>query len=385
MGNPSIDWNREVLADALTRLRQKQKEPGISDPQFAELGRVPDLDEDQLAQVIDAVFWASLRRFEQHPMVLGVVPWTPTKTFEAQRFKEAHDLQPETLAAIGLACGSGPSQLLVHFDGGAAKIWGLGQVAIHAALVVSCDGPGQVKLRVAGQHGLELVGFVEDGRLKPVVLTNSSLFRVFSELTLGDSGLLAALKTDALATLIANMRALGMGGTVVFLADEPTADIEMPPKQTFHQKSPGLLSMLLILESEIPEVTKNDKGHQQRLLDDWKAMARSRIAALARLTCVDGAVICSMKLEALGFGAKLRAAKDAPMRMTTPFDNSTRELKISEAFKGTRHQSAARLVAAHLGRATALVVSHDGPVTWFGKDAHVDMVHAVGRLELLLP
>jgi hypothetical protein len=94
-----------------------------------------------------------------------------------------------------------------------------------------------------------------------------------------------------------------------------------------------------------------------------EAAALRRVAPYAS---VDGAVVVTRNLDVLGFGAKIHTPHAVgPVLVTGPQDEPTRaDMRPMEDTGGTRHQSAARFVAAHHG-CVAVVVSHDRHISLF--------------------
>lgn len=100
---------------------------------------------------------------------------------------------------------------------------------------------------------------------------------------------------------------------------------------------------------------------------------RQSLELIGRLTAVDGATLVNYDLDVLGFGAKIKPAKDEeePDRVfiSTPFEGRKAECKrISETGWGMRHKSAAQFIFDQRDGAIAIVASQDGRLSVFTWD-----------------
>jgi hypothetical protein len=85
---------------------------------------------------------------------------------------------------------------------------------------------------------------------------------------------------------------------------------------------------------------------------------------LANLTAIDGAVVVDKRLGLLGFGAEVSAELPSPSRVFRALDAEGRERQLDDIENvGTRHRAAYRFVHGHPS-ALAMVISHDGGVTF---------------------
>jgi hypothetical protein len=95
-------------------------------------------------------------------------------------------------------------------------------------------------------------------------------------------------------------------------------------------------------------------------------LSRARKAHLefvARLACVDGALVLSPTLQPIRFATKLRA----PPSREPVFLGGDSDQRLPPILQGvgTRHSSALNLVS-HIKNAVAFTISSDGPVSAFG-------------------
>lgn len=125
-----------------------------------------------------------------------------------------------------------------------------------------------------------------------------------------------------------------------------------------------------------PEVLYYPDSEQERRL-------HQALRLVGGLTAVDGAMVMTMDLKILGYGAKLKApAKQLKVREWLPYRHYASEPMRLEDIGGTRHRSAAQFVSQH-PETIILVASQDGRFTIFSCDeaGYEILAH---RVELLL-
>lgn len=92
-----------------------------------------------------------------------------------------------------------------------------------------------------------------------------------------------------------------------------------------------------------------------------------RIAAIARLACIDGALVLTTDFEVIAFGAKLKAPPWSGRVVVGPDGFRSNGQAFDLGKLGTRHNSAAAAVMA-CNNVVAFVSSTDGPIRGFAKD-----------------
>jgi hypothetical protein len=92
-----------------------------------------------------------------------------------------------------------------------------------------------------------------------------------------------------------------------------------------------------------------------------QALMRARLDALARLACVDGALLLSPDFELVGFGARLRAPAWNGTVMEGPDGHGGGGRPFDASRLDARHAAAVAYVGAVPG-AVAFVASADGPI-----------------------
>jgi hypothetical protein len=100
---------------------------------------------------------------------------------------------------------------------------------------------------------------------------------------------------------------------------------------------------------------------------------RQLVEFFASLAAVDGSIVMGADLRLLEFGSKLMAPDWSGELEITSDQHDSFRCPVKQRFPGTRHSSAVNFVHALPG-SVAMVVSHDGDVTFFYRVG--DMVRA---------
>jgi len=117
--------------------------------------------------------------------------------------------------------------------------------------------------------------------------------------------------------------------------------------------------------------------------------ARESLEFIAELTAADGATLVTQDLRILGFGAKIKTnvtsgnSNATCVSMAEPFKNIQPRSQPFSELGGTRHQSAAQFVSNQKD-SVAIVVSEDGPVSFFTWDNGIGMVKVLRHAEFVL-
>ena len=376
----------------------------IADQQHPQRGRRarPLPDSERLGILLDTVFRASMLAGNGTP-VCASVAWLSPSDFQDHemkharhselmlRLERARPLEPALIAELGRTTESGSSSLLVDWSGGAPVAWGIlyyqrgartldelpGAIeeGVHGAPdcpIFSIEGVGSILVA----RGDAVVGRVTRGEFARAVPTPfyphamglilHELFGVRMTLKAnryvddGDNaygnGLLECLKY-----LLERLDREGGGALVVFVPQSSMQDALQHAELAW--AATGSLELRRLLSARI----RHEKAVKER---EWlspscvtkaQALMRSRLDALARLACLDGAVLLSTDFELVGFGARLRAPEWGGTVMEGPdgFGGGGRPFDASRL--DARHAAAAAYVGAVPG-AVAFVASAEGPI-----------------------
>jgi hypothetical protein len=346
----------------------------------SDLASVPDAT--TIERLIDAAFWASLRREEGYVPRISLAYLSPQQSLSPLTYEGPLPLIPVTLTRVAPAVERSGIHLGVWGDGNQLGIWGTTRAIPTLCFVLEVAAPG---LLVIKHHtGEELGKFVnvavlEGDQVKIVDEHGSNVARypkAFAFPRVLRSPTATVDSVNILIQLAVSMRAHGRGGSllVVPAGSEPWRESIVWPM-------PYVVSPPFSELADLSREKADDAGRRT-----WQEALGRAVDAIAGLTAVDGAVVLTDQYELLGFGAKIARrrgwAQVEQVTMTEPIDGGAATLVHPEELGGTRHLSAAQFV--HDQRdAIALVASQDGRFTIFEWSAHESMVHA-HRVEVLL-
>jgi hypothetical protein len=339
-------------------------------------------DAAAVAAVVDAAFWASLRREEgRSPQIsLAVVP--PESAGEPMMFERPFPLAPDPLVRLAPAVERPGVHLGVWEQGGALRVWGATRALPDRSLVLEVVEPGLLVLKY--RRG------AESGKFGNIAVLRGDRIRVVDERSarLPDApALLSALlgleaprtwadARNELVQLAVSMRGHGRGGLLLVVPSGTHAWRESIVQPVSYAISPPFSRLAELLRMPAPE-----RGRA----GGWDGVRRL-VDTIAGLTAVDGAAIMTDRYEVLAFGAKIgrRDGRSAVERVvvTEPVVDDRREVVAPTQLGGTRHLSAAQFVHDQPD-ALALVASQDGRFTIFAWAPSEAMVHA-HRIEALL-
>jgi hypothetical protein len=296
---------------------------------------------------------------------------------------------------------------LWHFEKQKLNIWGM-QTSGPPGVTFEVLEPGRIVVsfpissRVA-EVTLQRAGFISFEWQKggSSLMSNNHAIKDISQI----QSVLSYFPIYAKQEILQRMRLLRHGGTLIFVPDNRgwEKSVEKPETYTcaqpLNQISPienYLRNKIIALEKEngLSLDDKNRKSIELLTEPKLKAFLGDAARSIAYLSAVDGAVILNKDLSVLSFGAKLKTSRKTPQFKTvisiSPLESELgpNEIDLDDAFRGTRHLSAARFVADN-PKAIAFVVSQDGAITGFkvgqiGSDQQVPKLLAYRNLELLL-
>ena len=335
-----------------------------------------------IERIIDAAFWASLRREEGHSPKISLALVPPERAAPPLLFAEKLPLEAGSLAKLAPAVERPGIHLGVWHDGGAMYVWGTTRSVPKFCFVLEVVEPGLlvIKYRRRQESGKYLnVAVLRGDEIKLVSEDDASLPDCPELLTpmLGfGSRDPRPESVSVLVQLAASMRAHGRGGSLLVVPQGSVAwhrSVVWPPK---YRVEPAYTELAVLLRRDPQE-------RDQRL---WQEALQDAVEAVGGLTAVDGATVVSDGYDLLAFGVKiiLRDSGSSVKRvvMTEPVvGGEATEVNPAE-LGGTRHLSAAQFVYDQRD-AVALVASQDGRFTVFAWSPCDLAVHA-HRVETLL-
>jgi hypothetical protein len=340
---------------------------------------VPDTGD--VEALIDAAFWASLRREEGYiPRIsLALVP--PHEAGSPLFFERPLPLSAVSLVRVSPAVERPGIHLGVSRQNGSLKVWGTTRAVPGHCMVLEVAAPGLLVVKHQRDEG---------GKYVNVAVLEGDRIKVISNSATGSPdcpGLVASLlrieasggwdsSLSPLVELAVSMRAHGRGGAMLIVPSGTELWRESIVHPIPYAVSPmftGLADLAARAEAE----------HTGR---DWQDQMLETVRSVAGLTAVDGAAVLTNRYELLAFGAKIVRRKGAAvverMSVAEPIEGGDAAVVHPSRLGNTRHLSAAQFV--HDQRdAMALVASQDGRFTIFAWSPCDGMVHAY-RVEALL-
>ncbi|MBB4636928.1 putative sensor domain DACNV-containing protein [Longimicrobium terrae] len=360
----------EQLAEHLATVRQRGYEELAPQPVIV-----------QIEALIDAAFWASLRKEEGHDPRISLAFLPPDGTGHPMVFDKPLPLSPEPLARLAPAVERAGIHLGVWPDGGKLRVWGTTRSVPNLTFVLEVVEPGVLVLKYRRGDELDKFGTIAVLRGDRIEVVDEGAVSLpdcpalLSTLLGFGAQLPAAGPTDVLIQLAVSMRTHGRGGSllVVPAAGDGWRDSALQPMP--YRVAPY---------ADLSELLR--AGDEERARSAWRESLRRSVAAVAGLTAVDGATVINERHEVLAFGVKLVRKRGSErvdqVAVTAPVMGNAPEVVDPSRLGGTRHLSAAQFI--HDQRdALALVASQDGRFTVFAWSPCEGMVHA-HRVETLL-
>jgi hypothetical protein len=333
-------------------------------------------DAETIEAIIDAAFWASLRREEGFPPRISLAFLSREEAGHPLILERLLPLTPAALTRVSPAVESPGVHLGVWHGQGGLSVWGTTRTIPVLCFVLEVAAPGLLVVKHhSGDEARKFVNVavLEGDQIKVVDERASSRPECPALLTslLGfDSPASWVQSVNAMVQLAVSMRVHGRGGSLLVVPAGTESWRESIVQPIPYAVSPPFC--------ELAELSRQGPAQAQGL--------GPTVAAVAGLTAVDGAVVLTDRYELLGFGAKIARRRGWPpveqVTLTEPVENDRPVLAHPEQLGGTRHLSAAQFIQDQRD-AVALVASQDGRFTVFEWSPCENMVHA-HRLDVLL-
>ena len=327
-------------------------------------------DEATISQIINAAFWASLRREEGRAPTISLAYLPPEAAGTALLVERPLPLDSPTLTKLAPAVERPGIHLGVWPNGTDLRIWGATRSIPPLCFVVEVIEPGLlvIKHRRADPEGKFANVAVLEGDQVKIVDAEGVLASDCPDFVSTLLGFDSGTSDNVLLPLALSMRAHKHGGSLLVVP---------------HGGDAWRTSIISVPYTVAPPFSKLGdlvrKGERDAAFKD-------AIDAIGGLTAVDGAVVLSDRWDVLAFGAKIGRSESGPfveeVLVREPILGHTPVRVHASDLGGTRHLSAAQFV--HEQRdSLALVASQDGRFTVLGWSNKAGMVHAY-RVEALL-
>jgi len=338
-------------------------------------------DSAAIEAIIEAAFWASLRREEGYIPRISLAFVAPEMVASPLMFERRLPLAAQPLTRLAPAVERPGIHLGVWRDGEQFFVWGATRDLPAFCLVLEVIAPGLLVVKHSRDESEKFVNVAvlqgdeikvideQSARLPDCPDLLTSLLGFDTQHSSGES-------VSVLIHLAVSMRAHGRGGSLLVV----------PSKTELWQES----VVQPVLYALLPPFTALAELMQERVAENpgrrWVNALRRAVDGVAGLTAVDGATVITDQYEVLAFGAKIVRRQGSPqiteVIVTEPIAGASAEVVEPGQLGGTRHLSAAQFVRDQHD-AVALVASQDGRFTVFAWSPCENMVHA-HRIETLL-
>ncbi len=360
--------------------RQREAAHGLGAKKLA-----PAPDSLAVETIIEAAFWASLRREEGYSPKISLAFLPAEQAGEPLRFERQLPLTPHVLARLAPAVERPGIHLGVwrpHNDGNELRVWGTTRAIPKLCFVLEVIEPGLLVIKYRrGQETGKYINVVvlKGDQIKVVDEQGTSLPDCPDLLTsLLDFGT-ASSRTDSVNVLVqlaVSMRAHGRGGSLLVVPHDSDSWRESILQPVSYAVAPPF--------SELAELMRQDVKIRNQTT--WQEVFIDAVDGIAGLTAVDGAAVINDQYELLAFGAKIGrrdgGAQVEQVIVTEPIVEGVPSVVPPLELGGTRHLSAAQFVQDQRG-SLALVASQDGRFTVFAWSPCEELVHA-HRVETIL-
>jgi hypothetical protein len=350
----------------------------IPDTSRERIASVPSAD--VIEAVIDAAFWASLRRQEGYVPRLSLAILDPEQARQPLWFANGFPPTPDNLAKVSPAGVRPGLHIAVSRCRDELCVWGTVRSLPMGCCVIEIAAPGLLVIKqYVRKQSTKFVNIaVLEGEQMKLVRHNASVSADCSPLVSSLLGLVSRPlfeSTDVLLELAVSMRAHQRGGALLVVPN----DGDLWRESIVHPIPYGVIPRFAELGELIHERHTRLGGRLETEFGDAVDM-------IAGLTAVDGATMITDQYELIAFGAKIARRDDharvEQVRLTEPIDGTAPTVVHPTQLGGTRHLSAMQFVHDQRN-ALALVASQDGRFTVFSWASCDGMVHA-HRVEALL-
>ncbi len=342
----------------------------------------PPPDAQAIETIIDATFWASLRREEGYPPKISLAFLPPEEAGQSLKFEQRLPLAPTALSHLAPAVERPGIHLGVWREHDELYVWGTTRTIPRFCFVVEVIEPGLLVIKYRrGQDPGKFVNVVvlKGDQIKMVDEQGTSLPdcpELVTTLLDFSSPASDADSVNVLVQLAASMRTHGRGGSLLVVPQGSEAWRESIVQPISYSVVPPY--------TELADLMRQEASERVRRL--WQESLLDAVEAIAGLTAVDGATVISDEYELLAFGVKIaRRAESTQVEkvvVTEPIIGGGAAVVHPVQLGGTRHLSAAQFVQDQRG-SVALVASQDGRFTVFAWSPCEEIVHA-HRVETLL-
>jgi hypothetical protein len=338
-------------------------------------------DTEAIEAIIEAAFWASLRREEGYVPRISLAFVQPEEAKWPLTFAQALPLAAQPLTRLAPAVEGPGIHLGVWREDGRFFVWGATRTLPAYCLVLEVVAPGLLVVKHSREESEKFVNVaVLQGDEVKIIDEQSATLQDCPDLLtslLGfDTQHANSESVNVLIRLAVAMRIHGRGGSLLVVPAESPRWLESVAQPVRYALSPPFSALARLMHNRRAE---NPDRH-------WADALRRVIEGIAGLTAVDGATVITDQYDVLAFGAKIVRREGSfqvtDVILTEPIEGNNAEVVEPGQLGGTRHLSAAQFVQDQHDT-IALVASQDGRFTVFAWSPCEGRVHA-HRIETLL-
>jgi hypothetical protein len=331
--------------------------------------------------IIEAAFWASLRREEGYVPRISLAFVAPEAVQGPLQFERPLALAAQPLTRLAPAVERPTIHLGVWRHGEQFFVWGTTRNLPAYCLVLEVIAPGLLVIKHSREGSEKFVNIAvlqgdeikmideQSARLPDCPDLLTSLLGFETQHSSNES-------VNVLIRLAISMRAHGRGGSLLVVPANTDLWRESVVQPIQYALVPPFSALAELM---------NDRG-SENADRRWIDALLYAVEGVAGLTAVDGATVMTDNYEVLAFGAKIVRRRGSSqitnMVMTEPIEGASAVVVEPGQLGGTRHLSAAQFVYDQHD-AVALVASQDGQFTVLAWSPCESMVHA-HRIETLL-
>jgi hypothetical protein len=344
----------------------------------ADVAPAPDVA--TLEAIIDAAFWASLRREEGYPPRISLVYLPPPQSGPKLLLERPLPLTPEDLTRLAPAVERPGIHLGVWRNGEGLSVWGATRTIPAFCFVLEVASPGVLVIkhsRATGSSKFVNFAVLESNQVK--ILQRDAAQASDSPPLLAPllgAELPADDPRETFTRLAVSMRAHGRGGSLLVVPARSDTWRESVVRPMRYAVAPAFTRLADMLRD----------SRAERHSHPWQEGLQRAIDGTAGLTAVDGATVITEQYEVLAFGASIRrrdgAGQVERVVLVEPVEGSQPRVLDVVQLGGTRHLSAAQFVQDQPD-AVAFVASQDGRFTVLAWSPQQEMVSAC-RVEAFL-
>lgn len=332
--------------------------------------------------IIDAAFWASIRKEEGHSPKISLAFLPPVQAGNPLLFKQKLPLSPAALVKIAPGIERAGIHLGIWEEDEELFIWGTTTSIPNFCFVLDVSEPALLVIkhrRIYGFGKFTNIAVLKGDQIK-IVDVNSAKLPDCPPMLLSLLDLTAPSywndTVNVLIQLAVSMRSHQRGGTLLVVPNGSGTWLQSIIKPIQYGIQPAFIGLSNLL--------RQDRKEASQIF--WQTALKREVDHMAGLTAVDGATIISDEYELLAFGAKIGRAKGKDLieelSFVEPIAGGGAVLMHPAKVGGTRHLSAAQFVHDQ-NEAIALVASQDGHFTIYSWSPAQQLVQA-HRIDTLL-